>query len=318
MAIELQERREAAAGQRRHLLDLQHLDDREFHWILDRAAEYARGSRRPDPKSLLGRRVLLLFYEPSTRTRVSFEMAARRLGADVVFMQPAGSSAQKGESLRDTAENLVALGAEAIVIRHGAGGAAAFLARHVGEAASVINAGDGIHEHPTQGLLDLLTIRLAKGRVAGLKVAIIGDLLHSRVARSAAWALQRLGAEVWFAGPGSLGGEELAALGVRVASLAEALSEADVVMTLRIQKERLAGAGLPGAGEYRRFWSITRERLALARPDALLMHPGPVNRGVELPSEVVDGPAAVILDQVRNGVAVRMAVLELLLEGGNL
>ena len=255
--------------------------------------------------------MLLAFFEPSPRTRASFEVAAKRLGADVINVGTAGSSVVKGETLLDTAQNLRAMGTDLVVVRHVASGAPHFLARHT--AAHVVNAGDGTHEHPTQALLDAFTIRKHKSRLAGLVVTIIGDIAHSRVARSNAILLGRMGAQVRFFGPRTLLPREAEALGdtVTVArSFGEALDGADVVMTLRIQTERLAGAYFPSTREYARHFGLTEARLRLAKPDALVMHPGPMNRGVEIASAVADGPQSVILEQVEAGVAVRSAVLE--------
>lgn len=307
------------AWTRRHLLGLEDLSAPEIDCVLDTADSMREVMERPIKKvpALRGRAVLTLFYEPSTRTRNSFELACKYLSADTVSVSAAASSAVKGETLRDTALTCERMGLDAIVIRHPSSGAPHFLAGHL-RTAAVINAGDGMHEHPTQGLLDLYTIRQRQGRVHGLKVAIVGDLLHSRVARSDIWGLTKLGAEVRVAGPATLlpGGDAYPA-GVRVFTrVEEALAEADVVIVLRIQKERQEQGLFPGAREYARFWGINRARLALAAPDVLLMHPGPVNRGVELDSDVADGVNSVIHEQVTNGVAVRMALLYLLLSGG--
>lgn len=307
------------AWTRRHLLGLEDLSREEIEIVLDTADSMKDILARPIKKvpALRGRAVLTLFHEPSTRTRVSFELAGKYLSADTVSVSAAASSAAKGETLADTALNVERMGVDAIVLRHPAAGAPHQLARCV--RVSVINAGDGMHEHPTQGLLDLFTIRERKGRVAGLKVAIVGDVLHSRVARSDAWGLTRLGAEVCLAAPATLlppGGEGFPP-GVRLHTRLEpALEGADVVIALRIQQERQERGLFPSLNEYARFWGITSQRLDLAAPDALVMHPGPVNRGVELASDVLDGPRSVVLDQATGGVAVRMAVLYLLL-GGN-
>lgn len=308
------------AWRRRHLLGLEELSREEIETVLDTAESMKEILGRPIKKvpTLRGRAVLTLFYEPSTRTRVSFELAAKYLSADTVSVAATTSSAAKGESLADAARNLERMGVDAIVLRHPAAGAPHLLARCV--SAAVINAGDGMHEHPTQALLDLYTIRERKGGVTGLRVAIVGDVRHSRVARSDAWGLARLGAEVRLAGPPTLLPDdgELAGFppGVRCFTrLEEALAGADVVIALRIQRERQEAGLLPSLAEYARLWGIDRRRLAGAAPDALLMHPGPVNRGVEVAAEALEGPQAVVLDQVENGVAVRMAVLYLLLGG---
>jgi aspartate carbamoyltransferase catalytic subunit len=262
-----------------------------------------------------------LFYEASTRTRVSFEVAARRLGAEVVNVSASGSSVEKGESLLDTMRTLEATGADVLVMRHGTSGAPYLVAAQFG--GNVVNAGDGRHAHPTQALLDLYTMRahLPGGSVAGRKVTIVGDVLHSRVARSNLWTLTAAGADVWVCGPATLlhGFDAWGAAGVGgsrgftvTSDVAAAMREADVVMTLRIQKERMASGLLPSLGEYAAHYGITRERLALAAPGAIVMHPGPMNEGVEIAPDVANGPQSVIREQVRNGVPVRMAVLSLL------
>jgi len=284
--------------------------------------------RRPAEKVLSGIGVTILMYEASTRTRVSFEVAAKKLGADVVNVAAAGSSVTKGESLLDTMRTLEAAGAELLVMRHATSGAPYLVAEHFG--GNVINAGDGWHAHPTQSLLDLYTMRahlpVAGGgawSLRGRKVAIVGDLLHSRVARSNLWTLTAAGADVWACGPATLlhGLEAWGSSGVGGASerrfsvttdVDAALREADVVMTLRIQKERMAGGLLSSLGEYAGAYGITRERLALAKPDALVMHPGPMNEGVEIAADVANGPQSVITEQVANGVPIRMAILSLI------
>jgi aspartate carbamoyltransferase catalytic subunit len=261
--------------------------------------------------ALRGRTVINLFFEPSTRTRMSFELAEKRLSADTLGMTTSGSSVVKGETLADTARTLEAMSPDVIVMRHEASGAAHQLARI--SRASIINAGDGMHEHPTQALLDAFTMVEHKGRLAGLRVAIIGDLAHSRVLRSNVLLLTRMGAEVRACGPATLIPVGLDRLGVRVTtSIDDALDGADVVMMLRVQYERMHGLFLPSVREYFSLFGLTAARLARAAPDAIVMHPGPMNRGVEIDSEVADGSASVILDQVANGVAVRMAVLYLL------
>ncbi len=265
--------------------------------------------------TLRGRTVINLFYEASTRTRSSFEVAERVLSADSLSIATATSAVQKGETLLDTARNLEAMHPDLIVMRHASSGAPHLLARHC--RASIVNAGDGAHEHPTQALLDALTLRQRKGRLEGLRVAIVGDLLHSRVARSNAWLLRKMGAEPIFCAPPTLippGVEQLAPCVLR---LDDALQGADAVMMLRLQRERMSGGFFPSLREYHRYYGLTAERLRRARPDVLVMHPGPINRGVEIASDVADGPYSVILEQVTNGVAVRMAVLYLLLGGSS-
>jgi aspartate carbamoyltransferase catalytic subunit len=264
--------------------------------------------------TLRGRTVVNLFFEPSTRTRTSFEIAEKRLSADTLNIAIASSSVVKGETLADTALNIEAMSPAMIVMRHASSGACHFLARICRSA--IINAGDGMHEHPTQALLDAFTIRERKGRIAGLKVAIIGDLLHSRVMRSNVLLLTRLGAEVHVSAPPTLIPPGIERLGVRSTPVVEeALEGADVVMMLRIQLERMQGAFFPSLREYFAVYGLTGERLRRAHPEAIIMHPGPINRGVEIASEVADGPHSVILEQVANGVAVRMAVLYLLAGG---
>ncbi|MBX6350539.1 MAG: aspartate carbamoyltransferase catalytic subunit [Clostridia bacterium] len=300
------------------LLGLAGLPGPEIEAILDEAEALLASWRKGTlPALLRGKTVALVFVEPSTRTRVSFEQATNLLGGRAVLLGEAGSSLEKGETLFDTAETLRATGVDAIVLRHPEPGEPERLAGRV--PIPVLNAGDGTHEHPTQGLLDILTIRQAFGRVAGLRVAIVGDVLHSRVARSTAAGLRALGAEVVLVGPPTLVPPALGrALGAGVAhDLARGLRGADVVMTLRLQRERMRAAYIPSLSEYRAFWGVTPERMAWARPGARFMHPGPANRGVEVTSEVHDAPASLVRGQVRNGVAVRMAVLaRALAEGG--
>ncbi len=312
----------AAAGskkcafQRKDLLGLAELSREEIEAILATAAAFKEISTRPIKKvpTLRGKTIITLFFEPSTRTRTSFEIAAKRLSADTINLTVAASSVVKGETLLDTAKNLLAMYPDIIIIRHAASGAPHLLARRL--PCSIVNAGDGLHEHPTQGLLDLLTVQEAKGRIAGLRVAIIGDILHSRVARSNIHGFFKLGAQVVVAGPQTMLPPYLDRLGVEVTtSVAAAVRDADVVMMLRLQLERQGQMFFSTLREYSRFFGLTRELLALAKPDALVMHPGPLNRGVEISPEVADGPQAVILDQVTNGVAVRMAVLYLLSGG---
>lgn len=305
-----------AAG-RKDLLGLRDLETAEIKRILTTAASMKEVIGRTIKKvpTLRGRTMVNLFYEPSTRTRTAFEMAGKYLSADVTNVATSTSSVQKGETLLDTARNIAAMGIEVIVMRHPVAGAPHLLARHVD--AHVINAGDGMHEHPTQGLLDIFTMQERLGELKGRKVAIIGDILHSRVARSNLWGLSKLGAEVWLAGPATLLPPELAAFGARITHrVEEAIEGADVVNVLRLQLERQRKGHFPSVREYARHFGVNARRLALARPGALLLHPGPMNRGVEIASDVADGDQSVILEQVTNGVAVRMAVLFLMLGGG--
>jgi len=298
---------------RRHLLAIEELETPEIVQYLDAAEIFFDVSRRSVRKvpTLRGKTVINLFYEASTRTRTSFELAGKRLSADVVNISTSTSSTTKGETLLDTSKNLDAMHPDVVVVRHSASGAAHFLARHV--RAAVVNAGDGMHEHPTQALLDAFTIRRAKSRIDGLVVTIAGDIAHSRVARSNAHLLRRLGATVRFCAPRTLLPKHVETLGVEVHdSLEKALDGADVVMMLRIQRERLKDALLPSTREYSRTFGLSRRVLARAKPDAIVMHPGPMNRGVEIDDDVADGAQSVILDQVEAGVAVRMAVLYLL------
>jgi aspartate carbamoyltransferase catalytic subunit len=308
---------------RKDLLGIADLSVEEIHLLLDTAETFRDINARRIKKvpTLRGKTVINLFFEASTRTRTSFEIAAKRLSADAINISAATSSVVKGETLVDTAKNLEAMMPDAIVIRHSSSGAPHQIARVV--SAAVINAGDGAHEHPTQALLDALTVRQHKERLAGLKVAIIGDILHSRVARSNAHLFAKLGAHVALAGPRTLlpyGFERQVAPSEGSVSLAdsvhEALTDADVVIMLRIQLERQAGGFFPSLREYSIHYGLNQRRLALAKKDVVVMHPGPINRGVEIDSEVADGPFSLILDQVANGVAVRMAVLYLLAGGG--
>jgi aspartate carbamoyltransferase catalytic subunit len=301
---------------RRHLLDLESLSAEEILSVLDTARAFKQVGERAikNVPALRGRTVVNFFVEPSTRTRISFELAAKRLSADVIDFSADASSLKKGETLKDTARNLEALNADIIVIRHSASGAPHFLSRFL--RASVVNAGDGAHGHPTQAMLDVFTIRERLGRVAGLKVSIIGDILFSRVARSNIWALTKLGAEVTLCGPPTLVPDVFARMGCRIVrDMDEAIRDADVINLLRIQHERQRKAMFPSIGEYNTLFGLTRARLAKARPDSIIMHPGPINRGVEIDSETADGPRSVILDQVTNGLAVRMAVLFLVNRG---
>jgi aspartate carbamoyltransferase catalytic subunit len=304
----------------RHLLELETLTREQIETLLSLAARFkherakARGGEpQADRRGLLrGRTVITLFFEASTRTRGSFEVAARALGADVLTFQKEASSVTKGESLEDTVRNLDAIGADALVLRHPAAGAPRLVARAV--MASVINAGDGAHEHPTQGLLDALSLRERWGTLEGKTVAIVGDISHSRVARSNIHCLSKLGARVRVGGPSTLIPAGIEKLGCSVApNLEAALTGADAVMALRIQNERIADARLPGARDYARKWGLSAQTLEMLPKDALVLHPGPVNRGVELSSDVLDGPRSLVMDQVDSGVAVRMACLALCL-----
>lgn len=298
---------------RKDLLGLEELTGKEIELVLDTARSFKEVLGRPIPKvpTLRGKTVANLFFEPSTRTRISFELAEKRLSADTVNFSAPGSSVSKGENLKDTARNIEAMQIDMIVIRHQASGAPHFLARSL--SCSVINAGDGMHEHPTQGLLDIFTIREYKKRIDGLRVAIVGDIAHSRVARSNIWGLSKLGAKIVVCGPWTLMPLEIERLGVEVTTnIEEALAGADVVNVLRIQLERQKSSLFPSAREYANCFGITRRRLLAAKEDVLVMHPGPMNRGVEIAQDVADGPFSVILEQVTNGVAVRMAVLYLL------
>jgi aspartate carbamoyltransferase catalytic subunit len=308
---------QAATGLRqRHLLGIADMTPEEIVLVLDTAEAMKEIAQRPIKKvpTLRGRTVVNLFFEPSTRTRTSFEVAEKRLSADTLSIAIATSSVVKGETLVDTALNLEAMSPDMIVMRHASSGACDLLARSC--RSRIINAGDGMHEHPTQALLDAFTMRQHKGRIRGLKVAIIGDLLHSRVLRSNLLLLSKLGAEVWVCGPPTLVPPGVERLGVHVTtSVDEAAQDADVIMLLRIQLERMQGGFFPSLREYFSVFGMTEARVRRARPDVIVMHPGPMNRGVEIASEVADGPYSVILEQVANGVAVRMAVLYLLAGG---
>jgi aspartate carbamoyltransferase catalytic subunit len=306
----------ATALRSRHLLGIADLEPDEIALVLDTALAMKEVATRPIKKvpTLRGRTIINLFFEASTRTRMSFELAEKRLSADTLGMTTAGSSVAKGETLADTARTLQAMAPDMIVMRHHASGAPHQLARIA--RASIINAGDGTHEHPTQALLDAFTMVERKGTLAGLRVGIVGDLAHSRVLRSNALLLTRMGANVRACGPATLVPPGLDRLGVRVTSVMdEALEGADVVMMLRVQHERMHGLFLPSVREYFTQFGLTPRRLERAAPDVIVMHPGPMNRGVEIDSDVADGPWSVILDQVANGVAVRMAVLYLLAGG---
>ena len=297
----------------KHLLGIADLSPEEIVLILNTAEAMKEVGQRAIKKvpTLRGRTVINLFFEPSTRTRTSFEIAEKRLSADTLNVAIGTSSVVKGETLVDTAMNLEAMSPSMIVLRHPSAGACHLLSRIC--RARIVNAGDGMHEHPTQALLDAFTIRERKGRLEGLKIAIVGDLMHSRVLRSNLLLLTKLGAKVWVCAPSTLIPPGLAQAGARVTTrIDEAVKDADVVMMLRIQLERMQGGYFPSIREYFRTFGLTEERVKLAKPDVIIMHPGPINRGVEIASEVADGPASVILDQVANGVAVRMAVLYLL------
>ncbi len=301
---------------RKDLLGMADLSPEEIQLILDTASSLKEISARPIKKvpTLRGRTVVTLFYEPSTRTRMSFEIAAKRLSADTVNLTVSASSAVKGEILVDTAHNLEAMQPDLLVIRHQASGAPHYLAKKL--KCGVINAGDGLHEHPTQALLDMLTVQEAKGRLAGLKIAIVGDIAHSRVARSNIQGFTKMGAEVVVAGPATMLPPYLDSLGAKVLySLEEAVQDADVIMMLRLQLERMGQMYLSTLREYAVHFGLSPRHLELAREDAIVMHPGPLNRGVEISPEVADGPHSVILEQVTNGVAVRMAALLLLIGG---
>ena len=298
------------------LIGLEELSRDQILAILDTAEQFKEISERAIKKVpvLRGKTIVNLFFEASTRTRISFEFAEKRLSADTVNIASTGSSVSKGETLVDTARNLEAMRIDMVVIRHGSSGSARFLADRI--PSNVVNAGDGRHEHPTQGLLDMLTIRDHRGRIEGLKVCIVGDVLHSRVARSNIWGLTKLGAEVAVCAPRTLLPTGIESLGVTVFDRVEAAMEwADVLNVLRLQLERMQAGFVPSLREYNRLFGISRERIERTGRDLLILHPGPMNRGVEIDSDVADGPHAVILDQVTNGVAVRMAVLFLLAGG---
>ncbi|MEO6445761.1 MAG: aspartate carbamoyltransferase catalytic subunit [Gemmatimonadaceae bacterium] len=306
---------ESALG--KDLLGLEELSAGQIQLLLDTAEPFKEISLRAIKKvpTLRGSTIVNLFFEASTRTRISFEFAEKRLSADTVNVQSSGSSVSKGETLVDTARNLEAMKIDMVVIRHASSGAARFLAQRI--ESNVINAGDGMHEHPTQGLLDMLTLRDHFGRLAGLKVCICGDVLHSRVARSNIWGLTKMGAEVAICGPRSLLPNAVESMGVTVfRRIEEAIEWADALNILRLQLERMQAGYIPSLREYNRVFGVTREKLDRAPREVLILHPGPMNRGVEIDSDVADGPHSVILPQVTNGVAVRMAVLYLL-AGGN-
>jgi len=298
------------------ILDMESLTVDEINMVLDTADNMKEISERPVKKvpTLRGKTVVLFFYEPSTRTRTSFDIAAKRLSADSLSLSASSSSMVKGETLIDTARNLEAMNPDVIVIRHSASGAPHMLAKLV--KASIINAGDGMHAHPTQALLDLMTVRENKGRIAGLRIAIVGDIAHSRVARSNCIGFTKMGAEVVLAGPPTMIPKGVESFGVSVSyHLDDAIGDADVIMMLRIQKERQRHFLFSTEREYAKVYGLTKARLVNARDDVLIMHPGPINRGVEIASDVADGPYSLILDQVTNGVAVRMALLYLVAGG---
>src|SRR5437667_8004936 len=302
---------------RKDLVSMQDIEPAEITDMLDTAESMKEIATREIKKvpALRGKTIVNLFYEASTRTRTSFEIAGKWLSADVINFSSGGSSTSKGESFVDTAKNIAAMSPDVVVVRHSSSGAAALLAREL--TCSLVNAGDGAHEHPTQALLDLLTIREKKGHFEGLSVAIVGDIAHSRVARSNIHGMRKLGMTVTVAGPPTLIPPYAQELGCKVSyRLGDAIRDVDVIMMLRLQQERMHAGLIPSLREYSRYWGLTLDRLAAhARPDVLIMHPGPVNRGVELSPEVADGPYSVILDQVSKGVAVRLAVLRLLAGG---
>lgn len=306
----VKKRSRQSVWKRKHLLGLRDLSAEEISYILDTAVGFEQVSTRSVKKAppLRGKVVVNLFFEDSTRTRNSFALAANRLSADTIEFTKKMSSVSKGETLLDTARNLEAMGIDIVVVRHSAGGASRFLSRNI--KACVVNAGDGYCEHPTQGLLDVYTIRKIKGTLKGLKIAIVGDVAHSRVARSDMWAMSKLGAEVTFVGPPTLMPAHADRLPVKISScLDEVIEKVDVINMLRIQFERLGGNPFPSIREYSHYFGLTVERMRRAKPDILVMHPGPINRGLEMESQVADGPNSVILEQVKNGLAVRMAVL---------
>ncbi|MFH1674009.1 MAG: aspartate carbamoyltransferase catalytic subunit [Pseudomonadota bacterium] len=301
---------------KKDILSVEELTGDEIELILDTADSMKEISRRDIKKvpTLRGKTIVHFFHEPSTRTKTSFEIAAKRLSADTVSLSASTSSIVKGETLIDTSKNLEAMSPDVIVIRHQASGAPHMIAKRV--RASVINAGDGMHAHPTQALLDMMTVREKKGTLSGLRIAIVGDIAHSRVARSNIIGFTKMGSSVVVAGPPTMIPTGIESMGAKVAySIEDAVREADVIMMLRIQKERMEDFLFPSNREYANFYGLTHEAVSKARKDALIMHPGPINRGVEIPPEIADGPQSVILNQVENGVAVRMALLYLLIGG---
>jgi len=300
------------------ILDIDNLSVDEINLILDAAKSMKEISNRPVKKvpTLRGKTVVLYFYEPSTRTRTSFDIAAKRLSADSISLSASGSSMVKGETLLDTARNLEAMNPDVVVLRHSSSGAPYMLSKML--RASIVNAGDGTHAHPTQALLDMMTVQEHKGRLENLKIAIIGDITHSRVARSNCIGFTKMGASVMLYGPPTLIPTGVESLGVSVAAnMNDALDQADVIMMLRIQKERQKGFFFPSEREYASVYGVIADKLRLAKPDAVVMHPGPINRGLEIAPDVADGPHSIILDQVANGVAVRMAILYLIVTGGS-
>lgn len=302
----------------KHILSLEDLSPQDIDLILNTAESFKEISTRSIKKvpTLRGKTVINMFFEPSTRTRLSFEIAAKRMSADTFNISSSTSSTSKGETLVDTALNLRAMNPDIIIIRHSCSGTPNLLADHID--ASVINAGDGTHEHPSQGLLDLMTVREKKGKIAGLRVAIIGDIAHSRVAHSDIIGFTKMGATVAVGGPSTMMPAKIEQLGAKYfPSVTEAVADADVIMALRIQKERQNDPLVPTMREYATYFGINKEVVKRAKPDAMIMHPGPLNRGVEMDPEIADGPRSVILDQVTNGVAVRMALLYLILIGGD-
>ena len=305
-------------GQLRHFLTIEGLKQPLLTEIIDRAEEFSRLFERKVNKVplLQGKTILNLFFESSTRTRTTFELAAKRLSADVINLNINTSSTSKGESLLDTLRNLEAMHSDIFVVRHSQSGAAEFIAQHVAPHVSVINAGDGCHAHPTQAMLDMFTIRRHKHHFSTLRVAIVGDIKHSRVARSQIQALKILGVkEIRVVGPKTILPADIQTLGVHVCyDMVSGLEDVDVVVILRLQRERMQGALLPSAREYFKYFGLTDERLKLAKPDAIVMHPGPINRGVEIASTVADGPQSVILEQVTHGIAIRMAVIFMVLD----
>ncbi len=303
---------EVTQWHRKSLLGLEELSVAEIECILRKAAQFKEDVPNPERKTdhLSGKRIVNLFLEPSTRTRIAFEIAAKSLSADVISITGKSSSLTKGETLRDTAMNVQALGADAIVVRHSSAGSSLFLSRTID--VPIINAGDGAHEHPSQALLDMFTLQENLGSLRGKKITILGDILFSRVARSNLWGLTKMGAEVTLAGPSTLVPKQFEEMGARVShDLRESLADADAVMLLRIQHERQNSTHFPSLAEYTTMFGLNMERSKWLKPDAIILHPGPINRGVEIDSELADSSRAVILDQVKNGIAVRMAILYL-------
>lgn len=301
----------------KHILSIEDLSCEDISFILKTAESFKEISERSIKKvpTLRGKTVIHLFFEPSTRTRLSFEIAAKRMSADTFNISTSTSSAQKGETLIDTAQNLTSMNPDIIIIRHQSSGSPHLLTQHI--KASVINAGDGTHEHPSQALLDMMTVNQEKGRIKGLKVAIVGDITHSRVAHSNIIGFSKMGADVFVSGPATLIPPGINKLGATACkTVEEAIDDADVVMALRIQKERQLDPLIPSLREYATFFGINRSLMKHAKPDAIIMHPGPINRGVEMTYDVADGPQSVIMDQVTNGVAIRMALLYLIMGGG--